>query len=296
MRIVGVSGLLPVGVGCSYICRNFELYDDAVKGLMVCLTRLADGMDMPMTMGLSLGDKSSFRFSGDGMTPLAFAFPGTTASLAFVLDEISVGAWGIGGGMFPTGADSLAFRDFQKPRGASDDPPFRAWSAAKSTKHPACDRSCGRCTGFGGAVAPWGLEKSVTTLIPAFAFCRRCRPFDLFLISFCTEYLASAFREFVRFVGLGDFLGVVVSWGLGDCVIRTAVAAFDRPGDGSSSSSHHSSSERPASELSSKVFPTPSVADMGCGSGFCAVAARADILETRLRSFPAELLSGTMSC
>jgi hypothetical protein len=177
--------------------------------------------------------------------------------------------WTVEGCGLGTVADSFAFLDFQNPPEGLDGSPFKACSAARSTKQPGFDLSC--VAGGEAILAARGFAKFVTTVMPACAFCFFCRPLDFRRNGFCTEYLFSIFREFARAVGLGGslggFSGEVETGGCGHCVILTLFAVLSWLAgsfSSSSSSSHHSASESLASEFSSNVSAT-SAGEMALG-------------------------------
>ncbi len=58
IRIVGVSGTLSRGLEFSYSRLVLVASEVAVRGSKPCLVSSADGMDMPMGIGRSFGDKS----------------------------------------------------------------------------------------------------------------------------------------------------------------------------------------------------------------------------------------------
>lgn len=232
---------------------------------------------MPITMGRSLGDKSSFKFNGDGTSRWDFAVVAEVASLAALLVEVWVAFAIVEGCVLATGAESLTFLDFQNAPDVCAGSPFRACNAARSTKQPGCDLSCDRWTGCCGDLTPRGFEKFVTTLIPAFAFCFLCRPLDLILIGFCTEYLFSDFRELERVAGLEGFVVGAAPGGLGHCVILIALAAFSWLSEIFSSSSHHSVPDSFASFSSSTVPPAAPGKDVA----WAVRSAMADVIEIR---------------
>jgi hypothetical protein len=131
--------------------------------------------------------------------------------------------------------------DFQNFPEACVESPVSAWRAAKSTNNPMCGMVLEGCNCTGGDAA-WCLEKVVTSLIPAWAFCFFCLPFDLSRVGLCTEYLLSSFRVLALFINLELAAAAELSGGLGHCVVRSGFAALTELKESVSSSSHHSSS------------------------------------------------------
>ena len=91
----------------------FEVSDVAVCGLRVCPATSEEGMDMPITIGRSFGDKSSFILMGEGTKLRDCVLFDRVASLLDIVGMVSA-------------ALTTPFFFFQKPPDACKDSPLRA--------------------------------------------------------------------------------------------------------------------------------------------------------------------------